>query len=159
MAEKSFFHEIHQELDAKLVPDGKYQLPLFYPGGAVAEHRHTLAGASLFDRSGTGCFQIAGKDAGKKLDKLFFRSSSALKVGSSMSNFMLTAQKTFAAVFTLNRMQEDDFMLLLDREVPDKNGASRVCNLKGVTYVFCTYGRGTDQPGRALLRHLFPSAQ
>lgn len=121
MAEKSFFHEIHQELDAKLVPDGKYQLPLFYPGGAVAEHRHTLAGASLFDRSGTGCFQIAGKDAGKKLDKLFFRSSSALKVGSSMSNFMLTAQKTFAAVFTLNRMQEDDFMLLLDREVPDKN--------------------------------------
>ena len=36
-------------------------------------------------------------------------------------------------------------------EVPDKNGASRICTLKGVTYVFCTHGCRTDKQRRAVL--------
>ena len=58
MAENSFFHEVHLELEAKLVPSGAWKLPLFYPGGSVAEHRHTVSSASLFDLSGTGCYQL-----------------------------------------------------------------------------------------------------
>ncbi|MBQ4329911.1 MAG: aminomethyltransferase family protein [Lentisphaeria bacterium] len=120
MAGNSFFHEVHLELEAKLVPSGAWKLPLFYPGGSVAEHRHTVSTASLFDLSGTGCYQLTGKAVGKVLDKLFVYPVSALAVGGTMENILLYENGNFAAMFTLNRMQDEDFMLQLDRNTPAK---------------------------------------
>lgn len=120
MSANTFFHEVHQELDAKLIPCGKWNLPATYPGGAVAEHRHTVESASLFDLSGTGCFQLTGKKCGGILDKICAYKVSTLPVGKMMENILLHENGTFAAIFTLNRMQEDDFMLHLDSNTPDK---------------------------------------
>ncbi len=120
MSANTFFHEVHQELDAKLVPCGKWNLPATYPGGAVAEHRHTVESASLFDMSGTGCFQLTGRKCGEVLDKIFVHKVSALPVGKMMENMLLHETGNFSAVFTLNRMQEEDFMLHLDSNTPDK---------------------------------------
>ena len=120
MAENSFFHEVHLELEAKLVPSGMWKLPLSYRGGTVAEHRHTVSSASLFDQTGTGCFQLTGKMVGKTLDKLFVYPASALAVGGTMENFLLYENGNFAASFTLNRMQTEDYMLHLDRNTPAK---------------------------------------
>ena len=121
MAENTFFHEIHQELDAKLVPCGKWKLPLFYPGGAIAEHRNCREKAALFDLTGTEIFQTAGKDAGKALSKIFADPCADLPVGGVMRSFMLRENGNFAAFFTLCRMQQDDFMLHLDRNTPEKD--------------------------------------
>ena len=97
MAENTFFSEIHRELGAKTAPVGKWDLPLFYPGGAVGEHRHTRNGTSLFDFTGTGCWQVIGKDAGKVLDKLLVRSCINLSVGEVMENFFLRDNGIFSA--------------------------------------------------------------
>jgi len=45
---------LHQELGARLVPFAGYEMPVQYPEGILAEHRHTRAGASLFDVSHMG---------------------------------------------------------------------------------------------------------
>lgn len=45
---------LHAELGAKLVPFSGYEMPLNYPAGIIAEHKHTRAHASLFDVSHMG---------------------------------------------------------------------------------------------------------
>ena len=121
MAQNTFFAEIHQELDAKMIPCGKWNLPLFYPGGSVAEHRHTRSEASIFDLTGRRCFQLTGKSCGAELDKIFMYPCGSLPVGKVMENILLSENGRFTALFTLCRMQEDDFMLLLDRNIPEAN--------------------------------------
>ena len=120
MAAGTFFAEIHQELNAKTAPCGKWNLPLFYPGGSAAEHRHTLSEASLFDQTGCRIFQLTGKGIGTYLDEVFLYAVATLPVGGCMENFLLHDDGTFAALFTLCRMQDEDFMLLAERDLPEK---------------------------------------
>ncbi len=120
MAENTFFGEIHKELDAKMVPCGKWNMPLFYPGGSVAEHRHCCSGAAVFDRSMVRCFQISGEKCAALLDGRFLRPVSDMPVGSCKENCLLHGDGTVSVVFTLCRMQEDDFMLLGQSGTPDK---------------------------------------
>ena len=121
MAENSCFGEIHQELDAKLIPCGKWNLPLFYPGGSVAEHRNSRSGAGIFDQSGIRCFQIAGKNAAGVLEENLLYPVAGLAVGCAAENLLLSGEGRVAAVFTLCRMKEDDFMLLLQRSTAEKD--------------------------------------
>ena len=121
MAEKGFFEAVHRELDAKMVPAGKWSLPLCYPGGSVAEHRHTRTRTSIFDRTGSRCFQISGSDAAKKLDSLFLYPVNSLAIGKVMDDLMLREDGTIGNFFTLCRMQQNDFLLLLDRNTAEKD--------------------------------------
>lgn len=130
MAQNTFFAEIHQELDAKMIPGGKWNLPLFYPGGSVAEHRHTRSEASIFDLTGRRCFQLTGRSCGAELDKIFMYPCGSLPVGKVMDNILLGEHGRFTALFTLCRMQEDDFMLLLDRNIPEAAAAEMLAVLK-----------------------------
>lgn len=120
MAEATFFGEIHQELDAKMSPCGKWNMPLFYPGGSVAEHRHTRSEGSVFDRSCCRIFQITGKNAAAVLDSILLFPVKTLDVNCCMENILLHENGTFAAVFTLCRMQENDFMLITQAGIPEK---------------------------------------
>ena len=121
MAEKGFFEAVHRELDAKMVPAGKWSLPLCYPGGSVAEHRHTRTRTSIFDRTGSRCFQISGSDAAKKLDSLFLYPVNSLAIGKVMDDLMLREDGTIGNFFTLCRMQQNDFLLLLDRNTAEND--------------------------------------
>ncbi len=47
-------YALHVELGAKMVPFGGYEMPLNYPAGIIAEHKHTRSQASLFDVSHMG---------------------------------------------------------------------------------------------------------
>lgn len=120
MAEHTVFAEIHKELDAKMIPAGKFQMPLSYPGGTLAEHRHTCKDASIFDLSNERCFQTAGKNAAAILNDLFLREVSSLPVSGAMENCLLYENGSVAGIFLLTRMQEDDFMLRFEGGTPDK---------------------------------------
>ncbi len=45
---------LHEELGARMVRFAGYRMPVQYPQGLVAEHRHTREKASLFDVSHMG---------------------------------------------------------------------------------------------------------
>lgn len=47
-------HDLHRELGARMVPFAGYDMPVQYPAGIIAEHRHTRAAAGLFDVSHMG---------------------------------------------------------------------------------------------------------
>ncbi len=53
--ERTPLFELHRELGAKMVPFAGYQMPLSYPAGILAEHRHTRAAARRWRRGWRGC--------------------------------------------------------------------------------------------------------
>ena len=63
-------HERHVAAGAKMVPFAGYAMPLNYPAGIMAEHRHTREKASLFDVSHMGQISIWGDGAAHALEWL-----------------------------------------------------------------------------------------
>ena len=63
-------HALHVELGAKMVPFAGYDMPVQYPSGVMAEHKHTRAAAGLFDVSHMGQLRLVGSDAAAALETL-----------------------------------------------------------------------------------------
>ena len=68
--QKTPLHALHLELGAKMVPFAGYDMPVSYPAGILAEHRHCRASAALFDVSHMGQLRLLGADAAKALESL-----------------------------------------------------------------------------------------
>nr|WP_295079848.1 glycine cleavage system aminomethyltransferase GcvT [uncultured Roseateles sp.] len=67
---KTPLHALHLELGAKMVPFGGYDMPVQYPAGVMAEHKHTRAAAGLFDVSHMGQVLLKGANAAAALETL-----------------------------------------------------------------------------------------
>lgn len=67
---KTPLHALHLELGAKMVPFAGYDMPVQYPAGVMAEHKHTRAAAGLFDVSHMGQVLLVGDDAAAALETL-----------------------------------------------------------------------------------------
>ena len=63
-------HALHLELGAKMVPFAGYDMPVSYPAGILAEHRHCRESAALFDVSHMGQIRLTGPDAARALESL-----------------------------------------------------------------------------------------
>jgi aminomethyltransferase len=63
-------HELHLRLGARMVPFAGYQMPVQYPAGLIAEHRHCRQAAALFDVSHMGQLRLVGDDAAAALETL-----------------------------------------------------------------------------------------
>jgi aminomethyltransferase len=53
-----------------MVPFAGYAMPVQYPAGLMAEHRHCRAAAALFDVSHMGQVRLVGADAAAALESL-----------------------------------------------------------------------------------------
>ncbi|MGE8319311.1 MAG: glycine cleavage system aminomethyltransferase GcvT [Comamonas sp.] len=61
---------LHLELGARMVPFAGYSMPVQYPEGLIAEHKHTRASAGLFDVSHMGQLRLVGSDAAAAFESL-----------------------------------------------------------------------------------------
>ena len=76
-------HALHAELGAKFVPFAGYDMPVQFPAGIVAEHKHTRALAGLFDVSHMGQVRIDGAGAAAALETLVPGDIGGLAAGAS----------------------------------------------------------------------------
>jgi aminomethyltransferase len=67
---KTPLHALHVSLGAKTVPFAGYDMPVSYPSGILAEHRHCRESAVLFDVSHMGQLRLVGADAAAALETL-----------------------------------------------------------------------------------------
>ena len=67
---KTPLHALHLELGARMVPFAGYSMPVQYPAGLMAEHKHTRAAAGLFDVSHMGQVKLVGADAAAAFESL-----------------------------------------------------------------------------------------
>ncbi|PWW49073.1 glycine cleavage system aminomethyltransferase GcvT [Melaminivora alkalimesophila] len=86
---KTPLYALHQELGARLVPFAGYALPVQYPSGLVAEHRHTREQAGLFDVSHMGQLQLVGAEAAAALESLMPVDVIGLPVGRQRYGLLL----------------------------------------------------------------------
>jgi len=67
-------YDLHVELGARMVPFAGYSMPVQYPTGILAEHRHTREAAGLFDVSHMGQARLSAPggrdDAARALESL-----------------------------------------------------------------------------------------
>ena len=63
-------HALHVELGARMVEFARYDMPIQYPSGILAEHTHTRAAAGLFDVSHMGQARLHGEGADVSLESL-----------------------------------------------------------------------------------------
>ena len=67
---KTPLHALHLELGARMVPFAGYSMPVQYPAGLMAEHKHTRNAAGLFDISHMGQLRLVGPDAAAAFETL-----------------------------------------------------------------------------------------
>ena len=84
-------HALHLELGAKMVPFAGYAMPVNYPGGIMAEHKHCRESASLFDVSHMGQVRLVGDDADRALESLVPVDVIGLPVGKQRYGFFTNA--------------------------------------------------------------------
>jgi aminomethyltransferase len=63
-------NQLHRALGARMVPFAGYDMPVQYPAGVMAEHRHTRSAAGLFDVSHMGQIRLDGPQAAAALESL-----------------------------------------------------------------------------------------
>jgi aminomethyltransferase len=63
-------HALHTRLGARMVPFASYSMPVQYPAGLMAEHKHCRESAALFDVSHMGQLRLEGADAAAALETL-----------------------------------------------------------------------------------------
>src|SRR4051812_50073659 len=68
--QKTPLHALHLELGARMVPFAGYSMPVQYPQGLMAEHKHTRTAAGLFDVSHMGQLRLVGADAAAAFESL-----------------------------------------------------------------------------------------
>jgi len=67
---KTPLNDLHLSLGARMVPFAGYTMPVQYPQGLMAEHRHTRSAAGLFDVSHMGQLRLVGPDAAAAFESL-----------------------------------------------------------------------------------------
>ena len=106
-------HALHLELGAKMVPFAGYAMPVNYPGGILAEHRHCRSAAGLFDVSHMGQVRLVGDDAARALESLVPVDIAGLGVGRQRYAFFTNAAGGLLDDLMVTR-REHDLLLVVN---------------------------------------------
>ena len=106
-------HSLHLQLGAKMVPFAGYDMPVSYPAGILAEHRHCRDSAALFDVSHMGQVRVAGPDAAQALESLMPVDVMGLAVGKQRYGLFTNAAGGILDDLMITR-REDDLLLIVN---------------------------------------------
>ncbi len=143
-------HALHLELGARMVPFAGYSMPVQYPAGLMAEHRHTRNAAGLFDVSHMGQLRLVGPDAAAAFETLMPVDVIGLAVGKQRYGLLLSDEGTILDDLMFVNRGEDLFVIV--------NGA---CKAADIAHIQARIGaRCTVQPlpDQALLALQGPQA-
>lgn len=114
-------HALHLELGARMVPFAGYSMPVQYPAGLLAEHRHTRAAAGLFDVSHMGQLRLAGPQAAAAFESLVPVDAIGLGVGKQRYGLLLSDEGTILDDLMFVNRGDDLFIIV--------NGACKVADI------------------------------
>ena len=112
---KTPLHDLHVELGARMVPFAGYSMPVQYPAGLMAEHKHTREAAGLFDVSHMGQLKLVGAHAAAAFESLMPVDVIGLGVDKQRYGLLLTDEGTII----------DDLMFVNWGDPGDTTGESR----------------------------------
>ena len=116
---------LHLELGARMVPFAGYSMPVQYPAGLMAEHKHTREAASLFDVSHMGQLRLIGPNAAAALETLMPVDVQSLGVNKQRYGLLLNDAGGIMDDLMFVNTGEDLFLIV--------NGACKVADIAHIT--------------------------
>jgi aminomethyltransferase len=95
-----------------MVPFAGYAMPVNYPGGIIAEHKHCRESASLFDVSHMGQLRLVGPDADRALESLVPVDVVGLPVGKQRYGFFTNTSGGILDDLMITRRENDLFLIV-----------------------------------------------
>ena len=109
---KTPLHSLHVELGARMVPFAGYSMPVQYPAGLMAEHKHTRDAASLFDVSHMGQLRLVGPDSAAAFETLVPVDVVGLGAGKQRYGLLLTDEGTIIDDLMMVNRETDLFVIV-----------------------------------------------
>ncbi len=143
-------HALHLELGARMVPFAGYAMPVQYPAGLMAEHRHTRSAAGLFDVSHMGQLRLVGPDAAAAFESLMPVDVIGLGVGKQRYGLLLSDAGTILDDLMFVNRGDDLFVIV--------NGACKAADIAHIQACIGTRCTVQPLPEQALLALQGPQA-
>jgi len=148
---KTPLHGLHVELGARMVPFAGYSMPVQYPAGLMAEHRHTRDAAGLFDISHMGQLRLGGADAAAAFESLMPVDVIDLPVGKQRYGLLLNDAGGILDDLMFFRERDDSLFVIV-------NGACKVDDIAHITAKIGARCAVQPLPDHALLALQGPQA-
>lgn len=142
---------LHLELGARMVPFAGYSMPVQYPAGLIAEHRHTRTAAGLFDVSHMGQLRLVGPDAAAAFETLIPVDVLGLGVGKQRYGLLLNEDGGILDDLMFFKESEDSLFVIV-------NGACKVADLAHIEARIGQRCQVLPLPDRGLLALQGPQA-
>jgi len=124
---KTPLNALHRRLGAKMVNFGGWDMPVEYPssGGLIAEQKAVRGGVGVFDVSHMGDIRIrsGGKPGGvlAAVQHISMNDASKLAIGQAHYSAMLYPEGTFVDDVIVHRLDEDDYLLVINAGTREKD--------------------------------------
>ncbi len=142
---------LHRELGARMVPFAGYDMPVQYPAGILAEHKHTREAAGLFDVSHMGQVVLRGAGVAAALEGLVPVDVEGLKPHSQVYGLFTNDQGGVLDDLIITRWAEDELFLVVNAACKEQDIAHLQAHLDGFEIEV--------MPDRALLALQGPAAR
>jgi aminomethyltransferase len=123
---KTALNAAHRALKAKMVDFGGWDMPVEYPGengGLIAEHLAVRAGVGLFDVSHMGEIRFRGPGALSAVQHITMNDAARLQDGQAQYSALLTPQGTYVDDILVHRLNQNDYLLVVNAGTKDKDYA------------------------------------
>ncbi|MCO5102933.1 MAG: glycine cleavage system aminomethyltransferase GcvT [Burkholderiaceae bacterium] len=144
-------HALHLELGARMVPFAGYSMPVQYPAGLMAEHRHTRTAAGLFDVSHMGQLRLTGADAAAAFETLIPVDVIGLAVGKQRYGLLLNPEGGILDDLMFFKESDESLFVIV-------NGACKDADIAHITAHIGQRCTVQPLPERALLALQGPQA-
>ncbi len=114
-------HSLHRELGAKFGPFAGFDMPLFYPAGILAEHRHTRSQCGLFDISHMMQVELEGPGAAELVSRLCPYPAAGQQPGRARYSFFLNGEAGIIDDLIVTRLAASRFMIVCNAGCADKD--------------------------------------
>nr|WP_319566682.1 glycine cleavage system aminomethyltransferase GcvT [uncultured Rhodoferax sp.] len=143
-------NDLHIALGARMVPFAGYSMPVQYPAGLMAEHKHTRNAAGLFDVSHMGQLRLVGPNAAAAFESLIPVDVIDLPVGKQRYGLLLNDEGGILDDLMFVNRGTDIFVIV--------NGACKVADIAHIQAKIGSLCEVIPMPERALLALQGPQA-
>lgn len=143
-------NDLHIALGARMVPFAGYSMPVQYPAGLMAEHKHTRTAAGLFDVSHMGQLRLVGPNAAAAFESLIPVDVIDLPVGKQRYGLLLNDEGGILDDLMFVNRGSDIFVIV--------NGACKVADIAHIQAKIGSLCEVIPMPERALLALQGPQA-
>lgn len=113
MPKRTVFYEKHQELNAKIIDFGGFDMPVQY-SGIKQEHQAVRISAGLFDVSHMGEFFVSGPEALNLVQKITINDASKLVPGKAQYTAMCYGDGGIVDDLIVYMLGEEEYMLVVN---------------------------------------------